>query len=446
MRLACLIFMSLLGCAAAASPINLTGTVSNKTGRPVKGAVVGLTHQQLSDTTDAQGVFSISNGLFAASPAPFLAAANNISLKGRTLSLCVAKRARVTLAVFDMRGNLLEKVLDQWVPPGEYDILLQQHPRAAGFTLLRASIGRRFAAFRNLPLDNGGRAVFSAPRTSAEGGRLIKRGAIVDTLTITASGYTPVAVPITSYQDEVNVVVDTSALGKFSFFVTSLEGLQELSGSQNGFGGDLRFGKTGLGSGLLGADSICQCLAEKSMPGSRVKGWRAFLSVTKNANGKTVNAIDRIGNGPWYDRLGRVVSPDIRGLLTDRPGADPAIVNDLPNEYGIPNHRPDPNKAAVDNHQIMTGSGKDGKLSASTATCQDWTSAAATGSKPRCGLSWPQSSGGEFGSKNWISVWDLWGCEAGVDLSDSTQMGRSGIYTVGNGGGYGGFYCFGLTP
>ena len=34
---------------------------------------------------------------------------------------------------------------------------------------------------------------------------------------------------------------------------------------------------------------------------------RAFLSVSANANGQQENAIDRIGNGPWYDRLGRVV-------------------------------------------------------------------------------------------------------------------------------------------
>jgi hypothetical protein len=274
----------------------------------------------------------------------------------------------------------------------------------------------------------------------------MRRAAVVDTLKVAASGYKPLAVPIASYQKEMALVMDTLILDKFSFFVTSLKGLQELSGSKNGFGGDLRFGKTGPGSGLLGADSICQCLAEMSMPGSKVKIWRAFLSAAKDASGKAVNAIDRIGQGPWYDRLGRVLSPDINGLLADRPNADPAIKNDLPNEYGVPNHRPDPNLPAVDNHQIITGSGKDGKLSASTATCQDWTSAAGTGSKPRCGLSWPQGSESNIGSKHWMSVWDLWGCEAGIDLSDTTQMGKSGVYTIGNGGGYGGFYCFALHP
>jgi hypothetical protein len=63
---------------------------------------------------------------------------------------------------------------------------------------------------------------------------------------------------------------------KFSFFVTSLVALQELSGSAEGFGGDLRFGETGPGAGLRGADKICATIAEKSMPGAgRSRGGRS---------------------------------------------------------------------------------------------------------------------------------------------------------------------------
>src|SRR5690349_20801870 len=63
----------------------------------------------------------------------------------------------------------------------------------------------------------------------------------------------------------------------FSFFVTSLKAMQELSGSEDGFGGDLRFGETGAGAGLRGADKICTTIAEQSLPGN-AKTWRAFLS------------------------------------------------------------------------------------------------------------------------------------------------------------------------
>jgi hypothetical protein len=51
---------------------------------------------------------------------------------------------------------------------------------------------------------------------------------------------------------------------KFSFFVTSLEAMRRLSGSQDGFGGDL--------GGLEGADRICQQIAEGV--GAGQKTWR----------------------------------------------------------------------------------------------------------------------------------------------------------------------------
>jgi len=68
---------------------------------------------------------------------------------------------------------------------------------------------------------------------------------------------------------------DISQLDPFSFFVTSIVALQDLSGSQAGFGGDLRFGETGPGAGLRGADKLCATIAERSMPGASGKRWRA---------------------------------------------------------------------------------------------------------------------------------------------------------------------------
>ena len=58
---------------------------------------------------------------------------------------------------------------------------------------------------------------------------------------------------------------------KFSFFMTSQAGLQRLSNSEDGFGGDLKFGKA---DGVSGADEICRQLAETSLPGNG-KTWRS---------------------------------------------------------------------------------------------------------------------------------------------------------------------------
>jgi hypothetical protein len=310
----------------------------------------------------------------------------------------------------------------------------------------------------------------------------------------------------------------TSETENFSFFVTSYAALQRLSGNQEGFGGDLRFGETGPGAGLRGADKICATIAEASLPGAGAKQWRAFLSASDDGSGHPVNAIDRIGSGPWYDRVGRVFGTSIAKIAQTRPAdADPAIKDDFPNEDGIPNHQPDLTQDPVDNHDMLTGSDATGKFYDPTATCLDWTSALGDielEGKPRVGHSWPRnggslggglmlpgggtggfgpiggafgfpgggppSFGGDFGFPggetfggappglpggplgfggdagsldaadigdvdNWMSSLTESGCAPGVNLLETGGPSATKV-TVGSGGGYGGFYCFALTP
>ncbi len=91
-------------------------------------------------------------------------------------------------------------------------------------------------------------------------------------------------------------------------------------------------------------------------------------------------------------------------------------------------------------NSVITGSNTSGQLNStsSAATCEDWTSTTANG-KPRCGFSWPRGGGGGGGgASHWISGWDASGCEPSVEAS--------AMFGIGGGGGYGGFYCFALTP
>jgi hypothetical protein len=229
---------------------------------------------------------------------------------------------------------------------------------------------------------------------------------------------------------------------KFSFFLISYKAVQRESGSPDGFGGDL--------GGIRGADAICQRVAESSSPCQKGKTWRAFLSTTKE------HAIERIGKGPWHDRLGRLLAETLADLQQERPrGASPLIINDLPNEEGVPNHNPD-GTGNVDNHQTLSGSDTDGKLytqgdagsrggsacgpsgeawTPEKATCWDWTSKEPEGC-PRIGHSWPRQGSG----LHWISTGNEGGCAPGVVLAD--RGGLDGTRRIGSGGGYGGFYCF----
>jgi hypothetical protein len=170
------------------------------------------------------------------------------------------------------------------------------------------------------------------------------------------------------------------------------------------------------------------------------------LSATDGGDGNVVNAIDRVGEGPWYDRLGRLVANTKADLQNDRPAGDAEIINDLPNEDGVPNHNPDGTE--VDNHDTLTGSNAMGELASQDAadTCNDWTSAVGeAGVNLQIGHSWPRSGGGGGGLQSWIAEHNAGGCAPGVNLFGQGGP-QPGDYTVGAGGGYGGIYCFALTP
>lgn len=231
---------------------------------------------------------------------------------------------------------------------------------------------------------------------------------------------------------------------KFSFFVTSLEAMRRLSKNENGFGGDLRYGEA---TGLAGADKICTEIAESAMPGAGKKVWHAFLSAkSAGAGNSVVHAKDRIGTGPWYDRSGRVIAMDLSALLNTRPsGADPTIADNLPNEQGEPN-RP---SSDIDNHDTITGSTATGEY-AGSSTCEDYTSTTSPPAEggaggrnagrrgPVVGHSWPAQSG-----QSWIQSHNAPGCMPSVGIG---QMSGGGGDGVGSLGGYGGIYCFALSP
>ena len=233
-------------------------------------------------------------------------------------------------------------------------------------------------------------------------------------------------------------------LAKFSFFVVSVGTIRTLSKSADGFGGDLRFGETGEGAGLRGADKICAAAAEIGIPGAGTKTWRAFLSTAAGGpSGGPVHASSRIGAGPWYDARGRLVASNVSQLLMDRPGdADPQIRNDLPNEFGTPNHTDGgcSGSQCPNNHDVLTGTNAEGMLYTTTtpvtdSTCNDWTSKEPVG-KPWCGHSWPRTGSGT----NWMSSTSLEGC-----APCTGPTGASDTHCVGATGGYGAFYCFAVN-
>jgi len=245
----------------------------------------------------------------------------------------------------------------------------------------------------------------------------------------------------------------------FSFFVTSQAGLFGLSATEHAPAPDPVDGYGGNLGGLRGADEICTALARHSNPGDR-KTWRAFLSASGEGGTERVNAIERVGQGPWFDFRGFEIAADLEGLLPDasgRPrGADPRLSRMFSDENGEDARRP-----GQDNHDTLTGSDACGRLYAegaagSIATCDDWTSnslhgiqgdLAGRGGQVPVGHSWPRAFGAPGGDEalgaRWISDHTINGCEPGAQVLAGAGA-PPGDFRVGAGGGYGGIYCFAL--
>jgi hypothetical protein len=190
------------------------------------------------------------------------------------------------------------------------------------------------------------------------------------------------------------------------FFVTSV-GI--------GRGGDL--------GGLAGADAHCARLAAAVGSGSRT--WRAYLSTQARPGQPAVNARDRIGDGPWYNSTGGLISRNqsqLHGdtLIEAQRGSNLFKQFALTEKGEVIHGVGDPGPNA---HDMLTGSQTDGRAFAGSAdrTCSNWTSSGAgsaqVGHSDRIGA----------GNTSWNSAHPTRGCSQEALIST---------------GGVGLFYCF----
>jgi hypothetical protein len=257
--------------------------------------------------------------------------------------------------------------------------------------------------------------------------------------------------------------------GEFSFFAISMKfilskkpctGTTANGGDTclGGFGGDL--------GGLDGADALCTEAAKVVAPNDNHL-WHAFLSVTDYNGTGPVNAIDRIGKGPWWSAVNSKAGKSCKmadntsGLANQlRPTGDTSTIvfsgpsasmgngsssnwpfsKCLTNEYG------DCTMVDGDTHDTLTGSGVDGKLYKS-ATCDDWTSTTSS-NKPAFGHTWPRSiNDSDASAAHWLQAGTspLPGCAAIINVSSNNYTSGNWGGGVGSDGGYGGWYCFAVS-
>jgi hypothetical protein len=143
--------------------------------------------------------------------------------------------------------------------------------------------------------------------------------------------------------------------------------------------------------------------------------WRAYLSTA------AINARDRIGTGPWFNKNGVMVATSVANLHD-------AAANNITKATAL-----DENGATVNGagdtpnvHDIITGSTAAGMTAATH--CNNWTSSAATGATAQTGHH--DRMGGGANPTSWSSAHATQGCSAAAFVGS---------------GGRGSFYCFAMN-
>jgi hypothetical protein len=208
-RTAAMYLVLFLGFSLSAQTVNITGKVTNQTGKGISGAVVTLASNKLSATTDASGAYSLK-GAVAVNPATILPGNEAISLNKGIVMVNLVQPAPVLIELFDIQGNLLQRVLDKPASAGNYQFDLMKQPFAANMMVVRVSIGQQTLSFRYFPFNSVKRTIISAAALST-GQRLAKMQAIKDELQASATRYTTKKVAITSYEGTVDIALDTAA-------------------------------------------------------------------------------------------------------------------------------------------------------------------------------------------------------------------------------------------
>lgn len=169
--------------------------------------------------------------------------------------------------------------------------------------------------------------------------------------------------------------------------------------------------------GLDGADAHCQKLAESVDAGDRT--WRAYLS-TGGGSGETVNARDRIGEGPWYNAEGVMVAKDTDQLHGENNLTKETVLNEKGET--VNGRGDDPNR-----HDILTGSELDGTAFSGDddRTCQNWTSSGSGSAQ----VGHHDRQGGGENPTSWNSAHASRGCSQ----EDLRGTGGDGL-----------FYCFAI--
>src|SRR5271157_1855805 len=216
-----------------ADPINLTGTVKDSaTQQVISGAIVSLAKQNPSDTTDANGAYTLAGTTGVRFPGGVQNGLLHAPIfKQNVLKFGVASVSeRVRIDVYNVSGQRVSCLLDREIGSGNYQINPYLATLASQIYFVKIQIGSQSSMF-TMPLSNKLAATSGGilRRTGGtENGSLAKTAAGIDTIIVKAAGYKQTKAAISSYTGSNDIILPRvgPAIGFVTFDNASYSGCQ----------------------------------------------------------------------------------------------------------------------------------------------------------------------------------------------------------------------------
>lgn len=181
--------------------IDIHGTVTNKSGKPIPNAIVTLKTAGLKDTTGSEGSYALLSAQVSATPwSP--SRMDGISQDVGGLVVTLDNPSNVKVEQFDISGTLLKVDRLEGASIGKHRFPIAM-PGRTGVTFVRVTTGEKVVSLRSLSFGMG-----EAMRVDATAART---AAVIDTLVATATGFSPGKYPLSSYEQVVDVVLDSAS-------------------------------------------------------------------------------------------------------------------------------------------------------------------------------------------------------------------------------------------
>lgn len=188
----------------------LRGKVIDENGSGIEGASVQIVNADLSTTTGEDGTWNISIPL-STEPVMRKKLFPTPILEGNVLCFSVNERSKsVRVSIYGINGRFIHNVLDRKLSPGFYSCDLFKKPLNANTYIVQVQIGRENSHFK-LPVIAPSTPSGTSLRSTSGAGiatNLQKRSVVIDTVIISKQGYQTASVPISRYDDSLNVTLE----------------------------------------------------------------------------------------------------------------------------------------------------------------------------------------------------------------------------------------------